>query len=78
VLLHTSRWIALSRVIRRTVAHLGQYRADRAGGCNEKLDWEFVKYILRFDIDRKPLIMEAIETYGGKATALSLMATLRF
>lgn len=72
VLLHTSCWIALSRVIRRTVLHLGQDRADRARGCTEKLDWDFVKYILRFDTDRKPLIIEAIETLRAKALVFNL------
>lgn len=47
--------------------HLKRERFYRPPGCNEKLDWEFIKYILRFETDRKPFIEDAIEAFGSNA-----------
>lgn len=40
------RFQALYRIIRRYCRYYGQIRPDMAKGCPEKLDWEFVKWIL--------------------------------
>ena len=41
------RWRCLWRVIRRYLKYKDQTRPDMGAGCKEKLDWEFVKWILR-------------------------------
>ena len=46
--LNFSRWSCLLRVIRRSLRYRGGTRPDMADGCTEKLDWEFVGYILKF------------------------------
>ncbi len=41
-----NRFSCLYRVIRRYVKYKNTTRPDMGEGCNEKLDWEFIKWIL--------------------------------
>lgn len=36
-------------VIKRFIFNFGKTRPDMGEGCNEKIDWEFIKYIWDFD-----------------------------
>ena len=42
-----NRWRCLWRVTRRYLKYKDKTRPDMGPGCKEKLDWEFVKWILR-------------------------------
>ena len=42
-----NRWRCLWRVTKRYLKYKHKTRPDMAQGCQEKLDWEFVKWILR-------------------------------
>ena len=42
-----NRWRCLWRVTKRYLKYKNKTRPDMAQGCKEKLDWEFVKWILR-------------------------------
>lgn len=46
ILMLFSRWNCLWRCMRRYRTYQGTSRPDIAEGCNEKLDWEFVRWIL--------------------------------
>ena len=41
------RLVCLARVIHRHITYRGKSRESMATGCIEKLDWEFVRWILR-------------------------------
>ncbi|MEK4068074.1 topology modulation protein [Peribacillus sp. FSL R5-0717] len=45
--------VCLYRVIKRWLSNLGKTRPDMAKGCNEKLDWEFIKFIISTYFPRK-------------------------
>lgn len=45
--------VCLYRVIKRGLNNIGKTRPDMAEGCDEKLDWEFIKFILTTYNDRK-------------------------
>ena len=47
ILLLFNRISCLHRVTRRYLKYKDSTRSDMADGCKEKLDWEFVKWILR-------------------------------
>jgi len=47
ILLLFNRFACLYRVWRRYRKYKNQSRPDMGVGCNEKLDWEFVKWVLR-------------------------------
>ena len=42
-----NRFNSLYRVTKRYLTYRDKTRPDMAEGCNEKLDWEFVKWVLR-------------------------------
>ncbi len=46
VFLNFSRWVCLYRVTKRYRRYRGGTRPDLAPGCNEKLDAEFVRWVL--------------------------------
>lgn len=72
IFLRVSRLVAIYRIVRRTITHFKRERIDRPLGCQEKLDWEFLKYILRFEINRKPHIFDAIHQLGRHAELVTL------
>jgi adenylate kinase family enzyme len=39
------RWFAIYQVLKRWLTHLGKERADRAEGCDEQMDWDFLHFI---------------------------------
>lgn len=41
-----NRFSCLYRVIRRYIKYKNTTRPDMGEGCNEKLDWEFIKWVL--------------------------------
>ncbi|MGX8698840.1 MAG: Topology modulation protein [bacterium] len=45
-LLLLNRWLCLSRVLRRWRRYRGRERPDRAAGCPEKIDAEFLLWVL--------------------------------
>ena len=47
ILLLFNRISCLYRVTRRYLKYKNATRSDMADGCTEKLDWEFVKWVLR-------------------------------
>jgi adenylate kinase family enzyme len=57
------RRVAFYRVIKRYLAFRGQRRSDLPDGCEDKLDWDFLKYMWLFPRIRKPIIEAALETF---------------
>jgi len=55
----------LVRVLRRIASTHGQVRADMAQGCPERLDWEFLRYVLAFNRVERPKVVAALARYGG-------------
>jgi adenylate kinase family enzyme len=46
IMMRFNRFDALCRVVRRYWANRGKHRPDMAQGCNEKLDFKFIKRVL--------------------------------
>ncbi len=60
VFLDISRWVCLWRVILRRVRNHGRARADMTPGCNEKLDWSFLWWILFYPEQRRRKILKRL------------------
>ncbi len=58
IFLDRSRWTCLYRVLKRVIIHHGQVRPDSAPGCPERFDWDFIKYVYRFQKDKKPTLLK--------------------
>lgn len=58
--------ICLYRIIKRRFQYHGKTRPDMAYGCPEKLDWEFLSYVLTFNRKKAPFIKNRISNLSGK------------
>lgn len=63
VYLDFPRSVCLFGVIKRYIKNRGKTRADMGGGCEEKIDIEFIKYVWRFkkanDKKQKQLVTDS-------------------
>ena len=57
-------WLCLWGVIKRRFMYEGKTRPDITEGCKEKLDWEFIKWILTFPFKKRKSIHEKIKKYS--------------
>ncbi|WP_411343302.1 DNA topology modulation protein [Paenibacillus sp. WLX1005] len=48
IYLDMPRWLCLYRVIKRRIQYHGKSRPDMNAGCNEKIDWAFIKWIWNY------------------------------
>jgi hypothetical protein len=49
-----------------TSLFLGRTRPDMNPGCNERLDWEFTKYVWHFRRDQRPALLESLKNIEGE------------
>lgn len=75
ILLDTSRWRSLFRVIKRWLSHQGEVRDDMADGCPEKIDLDFLRYAWSFKTEELPIIERKIERYGGQVSVITLQTS---
>lgn len=57
IFLDFPRRLCLWRVLKRLVQYRGRSRPDMAPGCPEKIDREFLRWIWRWPVDERPLVM---------------------
>ncbi|MDH5163087.1 topology modulation protein [Heyndrickxia oleronia] len=55
--------VCLYRVMKRWLMNIGRTRPDMGKGCNEKLDWEFIKFIVTTYHPRKVKMNERFKEY---------------
>lgn len=46
IMLELNRFVCLWRVLKRWLTYKGSSRPDMAAGCDEKVDWEFLRWVL--------------------------------
>lgn len=77
IFMNFSRWDCLRRVRRRYQQYKGTTRPDMAAGCEEKLDFEFVWWILyQGRTKKKQEFQEIMEQYSEKMVLLRNQAEL--
>ena len=66
------RWTCLVRVVRRWLRWRGRTRASAAAGCPEKIDAEFIRWVLRDGRTRESAswYSDACRRWPGKVTVL--------
>lgn len=69
IYLNFNRFTCLYRVVKRYFKYRGTTRDDMADGCDEKIDWEFIKWILHEGRNKntKKHYQEIMEKYNDKA-----------
>ncbi|KGP92141.1 ATPase AAA [Pontibacillus chungwhensis BH030062] len=54
------REVCLYRILKRYALNRNRTRPDMGEGCEEKLDWEFMKYVWNFNRDKRPKLKERL------------------
>jgi adenylate kinase family enzyme len=54
------RLLCIYRALKRTVAYRNQQRPDMTPGCNEKVDFKFLKWIWDYNRTRRPGILKLL------------------
>lgn len=63
--LHVPTPLCLLRVLRRQARGWGRVRGDMAPGCPERLEWEFLAYVLRFRRNRQEALLQLLRDGAG-------------
>lgn len=62
--------LCLYRVIKRFFKYRGTTRPDMTEGCPEKLDWEFISWIIGFRYSYRPIVLEKMTQYASNRKVL--------
>ena len=54
IYLDMPRWLCLYRVIKRRIQYHGKSRPDMNEGCNEKIDWAFIRWVWTYPKRSRP------------------------
>lgn len=56
-----SRVICIYRVFKRLIQYHGKTRPDMAEGVNERLDFDFLKWVWQYPRTKKPVVLKKLE-----------------
>ena len=62
--------LCLRRVIKRFFKYRGTTRPDMTAGCPEKLDWEFIGWIISYRYSYRPIVFKKIAQYAPHCKVL--------
>ncbi|MGJ8656750.1 MAG: DNA topology modulation protein [Akkermansiaceae bacterium] len=60
------RWLCIWGIFKRRIQYRNKSRPDMTTGCNERLEWEFTKYVWNFHRDQRPKLMEHLADIKGQ------------
>jgi adenylate kinase family enzyme len=63
IFMDRSRWLCLYRILKRQLQYMGRTRPDMTEGCTERVTWEFIQYVYRYNDTRRPGILEKLKEY---------------
>ncbi len=72
IFLDIPRRICLWRVLKRIALYKKNGRPDMADGCEERFDWEFIKYVWRFQKDKIPTLKQRLEKFAHSKKIIRL------
>src|SRR5688572_11119411 len=72
VFLDISRPTCLWRVLKRLVVYRNRARPDMAEGCEERLNWQFIRWIYDYPRRTRPKITKMLKENSGEKTVVWL------
>jgi adenylate kinase family enzyme len=69
--------VCLYRVLKRRVQYHGKTRDDIGEGCEEKIDWAFLKFILTTYHPRKKKMKTRMQFYANEGKTVHYLKTLK-
>jgi adenylate kinase family enzyme len=81
VFLDLPRTLCLWRVVTRSIRYRGRTRPDMREGCNERLNWEFVRWVWEYPWTSRPGVLQKLSELKRGQRVFHLRSTrevLRF
>jgi len=72
IFLGLPRHVCVYRVLKRVVTYRKGKRPDMADGCDEKFDWEFIKWVWNYPKRSKPKVEKLLNQYQNTKTVIRL------
>lgn len=72
IFLEMPRLVCIYRILKRIVVYREGNRPDMAEGCDERFDWEFIKWVWNYPKQSKPKIEKILENYKDEKTLIRL------
>ncbi|MEO1260641.1 MAG: AAA family ATPase [Bacteroidota bacterium] len=66
IFMDTPTVVRLFRVIKRVVQNFGRSRPDMPANCPERISFQFLHYILFYNLTRRPVILKKLEMVRDK------------
>ena len=61
IFIDINRVICIYRVLKRMIQYRGKSRPDMADGVNERLDFDFLKWVWDYPKTKKPIVLKKLE-----------------
>lgn len=61
IFVNMNRGICIYRVFKRMIHYRGKSRPDMADGVNERLDFDFLKWVWNYPKNNKPIVLKKLE-----------------
>ena len=71
------RTLCVYRVLKRVVTYRKGSRPDMADGCDERFDWEFLKWVWTYPTRSKPKVEKLLEKFQNEKTIIRLNSTTK-
>lgn len=75
IFLDLPRALCVYRILKRVVTYKKGKRPDMADGCDEKFDWQFLKWVWNFPEKSRPKIEERLARHQNSITIFRLKST---
>jgi adenylate kinase family enzyme len=72
IYLDFSPFVCLYRVLKRNLKYRNTNRPDMTIGCNEKMDFEFLDWILSYRKRKKPKVLELLAKFQNEKNIIIL------
>jgi adenylate kinase family enzyme len=72
IFLDLPRFVCVYRVLKRVATYRKGKRPDMADGCDEKFDWEFIKWVWNYPNRSKPKVEGLLSRYQNTKTIVRL------
>lgn len=66
------RWVCLYRVIKRRIQYHGKSRPDMNEGCDEKIDWAFIKWVWNYRKRSRPQTLDKLRNVEGQKQIITI------
>lgn len=72
IFLDLPHYICTWRILKRVLLYRKGSRPDMAEGCDEKFDWEFIKWTWNYPTRSKPKVEEILKRFENEKTIIRL------